>query len=75
MIWVGHVLHTGKRNMLTQFWFESLKERDLSENLSLDGRIILKKCILMETERKWMSWIYVAKDRDRLWALVNTVIN
>jgi hypothetical protein len=60
--------------MPTQFWFESLKERDLSENLSLDGRIILK-CILMETERKWMSWIYVVKDRDRFWTLVNKVIN
>jgi hypothetical protein len=28
--------------MLTTFWLGSLKERDHSENLGVDGRIILK---------------------------------
>ena len=40
----------------------------------VDGRIILRWVF-----RKWnvggMDWIELAQDRDRLWALVNAVMN
>jgi hypothetical protein len=40
--------------MLTKFWLASLKERDCSEDLGVDGRIILK-CIL----RKECLWVWI----------------
>jgi hypothetical protein len=54
-------------------WLESLKGRDHSEDLGVDGRIILK-CIV----GKWswgIDWIHLPKDRDRWRAFVKTVIN
>jgi hypothetical protein len=42
--WTGHVVHMG-RQMLTEFRLKSLKGRDHSEDLGINGRIILK-CIL-----------------------------
>jgi hypothetical protein len=38
----GHVARTGEMRKLHTFWFENLKGRDLLEDLSLGGRIILK---------------------------------
>jgi hypothetical protein len=32
----------GKREMLTLFWLENLKGRDQSEELDVDGKIILE---------------------------------
>jgi len=43
------------------------------EDPGIDGRIILQWIF-----RKWdggMDWIYLAQDRDRLQAAVNTVMN
>jgi hypothetical protein len=41
--WEWHVACTGgKLDMRTRFWLESLKRRDHSEDLDIDGRIILK---------------------------------
>jgi hypothetical protein len=41
----GHVAHMGEMRT-TKFWLKSLKGRDHSEDLGLDGKIILK----------WISW-------------------
>jgi hypothetical protein len=38
MKWAGHVPRDGKRTI----WWESLKERDHSEDAGVDGKIILK---------------------------------
>jgi hypothetical protein len=57
----------------TEFWWENLSERDQVKEPGVDGRIILRWVY-----RKWiggMDWIDLAQDRDRLWALVNTVID
>jgi hypothetical protein len=57
----------------TEFWRGNLRERDHSEDLGLDGRIIIKW-----TFRKWgreMDWIDLAQDRDRWLAIVNAVLN
>jgi hypothetical protein len=39
---VGHVAHMGEMKMYTKFWSENLKERSRSEDLGVDGRIILE---------------------------------
>jgi hypothetical protein len=36
----GHVAHTGEIRKHTQFWSKSLKGRDHSDDLGIDGRII-----------------------------------
>jgi hypothetical protein len=57
--------------MCTQFSSENLKERDSSEDLSVDGRIILE-CIL--GKRVDVEWILLAWDRDQWPVVVNTEI-
>ena len=57
--------------MHTGFWWGNLRERDHLEDLSVDGRIILK-------EVRWggdVDWIDLAQDRNRWRALVNAVMN
>jgi hypothetical protein len=42
----------------TEIWLESLKGRDHSRDLGIDGKIMKEKGL------KDMDWIYVAQDRD-----------
>jgi hypothetical protein len=60
--------------MLTQFWLESQKERDHSENLGVDGTIILQR-ILRDAGFRAVDLINLAQDSDRWRALENTIIN
>jgi hypothetical protein len=49
--------------MRTKFWLGSPKGRHHSEDLGVNGTIILKSIL-----RKWgdsVDWIYLAQDRDR----------
>jgi len=49
--------------MLTEFWWGSLREGDHLEDLSVDGRIILKWIF-----KKWdggTDWIGLAQNKDR----------
>jgi hypothetical protein len=39
---VENAARTGRREIYKQFWYENLKERDHSDKLCVDGRIILK---------------------------------
>jgi hypothetical protein len=57
----------------TGFCWGDLRERDHLEDLSVDGRIILKW--ILRSEMRGMDWIDLAQDRDRWRALVNAVIN
>jgi hypothetical protein len=67
-----HVWGTGDEH--TGFWLGDLRDRGHFEELGADGRIILRWIF-----RKWdvggMGWIELARDTDRLRALVNEVMN
>jgi hypothetical protein len=51
----------------------NLRERDHLEDTGTDGRIILT-CIFRKQDGS-VDWIYVAQNRDKRRALVNTVMN
>jgi hypothetical protein len=63
----------GTREVYIGFWWKDLKERDRLENLHLEERIILK--LIFRMWDRGMERIDLAQDRDRLWALVNVVMN
>jgi hypothetical protein len=52
---------------------ESLKGRDHSEDLGVDGKVIFKW--ILKKYGRWVAvdWTDVAQDKDRLRDLVNTV--
>jgi hypothetical protein len=58
----------------TDFWWGDLIESCHVEDLSVDRNIILK-WIIKKWEGVVMSWIVLAQDRDRWWAVVNVVMN
>jgi hypothetical protein len=63
----------GRGEVHTGFWWGDLREGDQLGDPGVDGRIILKWIF-----KKWdggMDLIELAQDRDRLWDLVNAVIN
>jgi hypothetical protein len=51
-----------------------VRERENFEDLGLDGRIILK-WILRKHDGSCVDWIDLAQNRDKYWAVVNTVMN
>jgi hypothetical protein len=57
--WAGHEVRMGETRMRTQFWLESLKGRDHSEYLSVDGRIILKLISGKKHRRVWIRFIWL----------------
>jgi hypothetical protein len=63
-----------RRDDKCEVLLESLKGRVHLQYLALYGRIILK-WILRKTEWEGVNWIYLAQDRYRWCALVNTEIN
>jgi hypothetical protein len=58
----------------TAFWWGNLRERDHMEELSVDGRIILKWSF-KDLDGLGMDWIGLAQDREGCLALVNAVLN
>jgi hypothetical protein len=59
--------------MLEKFWLKSLKGRDHSENLGVDGDNI--KVDLRELQLVGVDCIHVTQDRDRWRTIVNAVMN
>lgn len=59
--------------MRTKLWRESMRGADHSEDLSTDGRILLK-WILSKSRLRGVDWNHVSRD-DRWLAVVYTVMN
>jgi hypothetical protein len=57
--------------MHTEFWLESLKERDHIEDISVGERVILKWILGLQC----VDWIYMAKYMDLWGAVMNVVMN
>jgi hypothetical protein len=57
----------------TGFRWEDLRKRGYLEDLGVNGSIILKR--IFNKCDGGMDWIYLAKHKDRWWAVVNAVMN
>jgi hypothetical protein len=66
---VGHVARKEDPRNVYTVWLESRNGRNTSEDLGLDGRIILKQIVL-----EGADWIPLAQDRELWRAVVNTAI-
>jgi len=55
--WVGHVARMGEITN-TVFWLENLKGRDHSEDLDIDGRIILERILGKYGGDVWTGFIW-----------------
>jgi hypothetical protein len=57
----------------TKVWMENAKGRDHTEDLGVDGKIILEWML----GKQWVGvdWIHLTQRRDQWWAVVNTVMN
>lgn len=56
--------------MRKQFWLENLNRKDRSEDVCVNGRMILKWVL-----KQNVDGIHVSEDRDRWRALGNTVMD
>jgi hypothetical protein len=66
--------HTWETEELhTVLWWGDLRETDHLEDLTINGKIILK--CLQEVEWEGRDRIYLAKDRDRRRTFVDVVMN
>ena len=73
MRWAGHVACLGDRKDAYRGLMGHFRARDILEDLSIDGNIILKSIF-----KKWdgvMDWVDLAQDRDRWRDLVYAIMN
>jgi hypothetical protein len=63
-----------RRGKCTEFWWESPKENNHSENGDVDG-MIRSEWILGRLAGEGVEWIQLAQDRGRWRTLVNMVMN
>jgi hypothetical protein len=57
MRWIRHVARMGGKIKTKKVWYESVKERNYSEDPGVDGRIILK-CMSRKLDRRmWTGFI------------------
>jgi len=72
--WVRHVARMGERRGVYRVLVVKPKEKNHLEDLSVDGRIILR-WIFRNWDVGGMNRIDLAQDRDRWRALVSAVMN
>jgi hypothetical protein len=56
------------------FWLENLRGREHSEDIGVDGKIILE-WMLGKQDGKYVDWMHLVQDRDQWRDCVNTVMN
>ena len=71
MRWTGQVVSMERGKVHTGFWWRNVSEREHLENQDISGRTILRWIFRKRDEDE--DWIDLAQDRDRRWAIVNTV--
>jgi len=72
MRYAGNVACTGERGRAYRF-LVGKSEREHTEDLGVDGRIMLKW--IFKKSAGGMSWIDLAQDKDRRRTIVNVVMN
>ena len=72
--WAGHVARRGREQVHTGFWRGEMRKKEHLEDLSIEGRVILK-WIFKNVGWEGVDFIGLAQDRDRWRDLVNTVMN
>jgi hypothetical protein len=68
--WAGHIARTRETRNAYKVWSENLKGRDLSEELGVDGRIILEEILGKEGGKVWTGciWLRIGINGELLWA-------
>jgi hypothetical protein len=59
MNWAGNVARIGEIRNAYKIWSENLKGRDHSEDLGVDGRIILERILRKWYEKVWNVCIWL----------------
>jgi hypothetical protein len=74
MRWVGHVSHTGKRRIAHRVLMGRPEGKEPFGKVwcRWENNIVMD---LQEVRRRGMDWIVLGQDRDKWWALVNSVMN
>jgi hypothetical protein len=49
-----------RNRMYVEFWWESIKERDQSEDLHIDGRILLKLILKERNGQMWTAFNWLS---------------
>jgi hypothetical protein len=63
MRWAGHVARMGKERKCTRLWWESLTEREHSEEQGVGGKFG-SEWVLEKLAGGCVDWIRLARDRD-----------
>jgi hypothetical protein len=72
MRWTGHVAVWGSVEVRTGFWLKNLRQRDLLEDLGIDGGVILKWIVKLSDGG--MNWIDLNQYREIRRALLDAEI-
>jgi hypothetical protein len=70
MRWAGHVSRMEEVRNTYEIFVEKLEGKNHSDDLGVDGRIILEWILGWDVE-----WMHLAQDRNQWLAVVNTIMN
>jgi hypothetical protein len=65
----------GRRGMRRWLCWRNLKERNHSQDLDVDGRIILKCILRKQAGMMWTGFVFFFEGRKKWQTVLNTVMN